>query len=274
MDILSPFPALIVSAVLTLSAAAGTAELPEREHPVSDGAAAVVEELLAERKLSAKQVTVGWKDLTSGEEYYYNGSEYFYGASLYKVALNMYYAEKVAAGEMTWDTRVRGSRLGVLSTGSLEESNNNYSFTLFQGLGSYRKFRIKTAYLYGLTEQEALADRRYLRDHWITARRMIFCLNSLYAEPERFPMVNEHLLAAQPGRYFRLREDRWPIAQKYGQENVNGSWLSTAGIVYTPDRPFLLVVLTRNAPKAEDLITELCVRLGDYALTLRENTAG
>jgi hypothetical protein len=261
----------VVSAALSLSAAGGDPGLPEKEHAVSEGAAAAVEEILAQRKVSSEQITVGWKDLTSGEEYYYNGDEHFYGASLYKVALNMYYAEKVAAGEMTWDSLIGKSQLGVLSTGSLEKSNNGYSYQLYRAMGSYRKFRLGTAYLYGLTEEEAMADRAYLRDHWITSRRMIVCLNTLYSQPERFPMVNEHLLEAQPGRYFRLREDRWPIAQKYGAESVYASWLSTAGIVYVPDRPFLLVVMTRNLPRAEETITELCVRLGDYALTLKEN---
>ncbi len=270
MSLLTSCTALIVSAVLAASAAAGAVDLPQREQPAADGAAAVVEAVLAEKKLKPGQVTVGWKDLVSGEEYYYNGDDVFYGASLYKVALNMWYAERVANGELTWDSLIRSARLGALTTGSLENSNNNYSFTLSQAFGSYRKARVACASYYGLTEEEALADRMYLRDHWITARRMIVCLDTLNSEPDRFPTVTDHLLKAQPGRYFRLREDRWPIAQKYGAETVNARWLSTAGIVFVPDRPFLLVVMTRSAPKPEEIITDICVRLGDYALTLRD----
>ena len=271
MSLFTSCTALIVSAVLTTSVAGGSVSLPEDEHLITDGAAAVVETVLEEKKLKPGQVTVGWKDLVSGEEYYYNGDEVFYGASLYKVALNMYYAEKVANGELTWDSTIRSARLGALTAGSLENSNNDYSFTLSQAFGSYRKARTACAGYYGLTEEEALADRMYLRDHWITSRRMIFCLNTMYNEPDRFPTVIDHLLKAQPGRYFRLREDRWPIAQKYGAETVNARWLSTAGIVYVPERPFLLVVMTRSAPKPEEIITDLCVRLGDYALTLQND---
>ena len=135
------------------------------------------------------------------------------------------------------------------------------------------KARVACAGYYGLSEEEALADRQYVRDHWITARRMIFCLNTLNSEPERFPTVIDHLLNAQPERYFRLQEDRWPIAQKYGAETVNARWLSTAGIVFVPERPFLLVVMTRSAPKPEEVISQLCVSLGDYALTLRDGVS-
>lgn len=270
MNVFTSCTALIVSAVLTASAAAGTVDLPEPEHPIADGAAAVVESVLEERKVKPGQVTVGWKDLVSGEEYYYGGDEVFYGASMYKVALNMYYAEKVADGELTWDSLIRSGRLGVLSTGSLENSNNNYSYALSQAFGSYRRARVACAKYYGLTEEEALADSMYLRDHWITARRMIVCMDTLHSAPERFPTVEEHLLKAQPGRYFRLKEDRWPIAQKYGAETVNARWLSTAGIINVPERPFLLVVMTRSAVRPEEIISRMCVKLGDYALTLRD----
>ena len=268
MDVISTCTALILSAVLTLSAAGGTVAEPEREHPAADGAAAVVEEVIAQRRLTDKQVAVGWKDLVSGEEYYYNADENFYGASMYKVALNMHYARRVAEGELTWDSLVRGARLGILTTGSLEASNNNYSYSLVLAMGGYRAFRTSTAWLFGLTEEEALADRRYIRDHWITPRRMITCLDTLYNDPDSYPTVTEHLLNAQPGRYFRLHEDRWPIAQKYGAEKVNGTWLSTGGIIYVPGRPFLLVVMTRNCPRPEEVIAQMCVSLGDYALTL------
>ncbi len=273
MDLWTTCTALIVSAVLAASSAAGTLELPEQEHPAAEGAAAVVEQVISERKLRSDQITVGWKDLVSGEEYYYNADAVFYGASLYKVALNMYYAEKVAQGELTWDSRIRNGRLGTLTAGSLENSNNGYSFTLSGAFGSYRNARTACAPYYGISEEEAQADRLYLRDHWITSRRMIRCLDTLNSEPERFPTVTEHLLNAQPGRYFRLHEDRWPIAQKYGAENVNARWLSTAGIVFVPERPFLLVVMTRNAPKPEEVISLLCVRLGDYALELRDGVS-
>ena len=291
MKLKTTLTALLLSAVLTLTASGAAAPSPSPEplieeeetvlpmeetealpgaHPIADGAREIIETFLAEQGITSKQIAVGWRDLRSGEEYYFNPDTNFYGASLYKVALNMYFAERVAAGEMDWDTLISSGRLDVLMTGSLEESNNSYSYTLTRYFGSYRKFRIRTSYLYGMTPEETMADRRYLRDSWITPRRMITCLQTLYNEPDRFPRVTMHLFRAQPGRYFRWFEDRWPIAQKYGYYRISWLEISTAGIVYVPERPFLLVVLTHGAPMAEENIGRLCTLMGDYALTLIE----
>ena len=283
MKKINSFTALLLAALFLLTASGAAAADPAAEpelsgeeeaaplpetHPVADGAQEIIESFLAEQRITAKQIAIGWMDLVSGEEYYFNADVNFYGASLYKVALNMYFAERVAAGEMDWDTRILNGQLDVLMTGSLEESNNSYSYTMTRYFGSYRKFRIATSYLYGMTKEETMADRRYLRDSWITPRRMITCLKTLYDEPDRFPRVIMHLLRAQPGRYFRWYEDRWPIAQKYGYYRISWLEISTAGIVYVPGRPFLLVVLTHGAPMAEENIGKLCQLLGDYALTL------
>ena len=249
--------AILAGTVMALTTAGG--EPAQEVTP----AGALIEEYLTENKISEKQLALGWLDLETGESYYVNKDVNFYGASLYKVALNMYWAERVANGEANWDTLVGGGRLGTLMTGSLEQSNNNYSYKLYQALGAYRASKVAEAYLYGLTEAEAKADRKYWTDSYITPRRMITCLYTLYSEPERFPTVTDHLLLAQPGRYFRLYEDRWDIAQKYGYLSNFGRDISTAGIVYAPE-PFLLVVLTHNLPRAEEHISTLCVILGDY----------
>ena len=257
MSILTTCAAVLTGTVMALTAAGGE---PAQE---VTGAGAVIEEYLTENKITEKQLALGWLDLETGEAYYVNKDVNFYGASLYKVALNMYWAEKVASGEADWDTIVSGGRLETLMTGSLEQSSNNYSYKLYQPMGAYRASKLAEAYLYGMTVEEARADRKYWTDSYITPRRMITCLYTLYSQPERFPTVIDHLLLAQPGRYFRLHEDRWLIAQKYGYLSNFGRDISTAGIVYAPE-PFLLVVLTHNLPKAEEHISNLCVLLGDY----------
>ena len=257
MSILSSCTAIIAGAVMALTAAGG------EPAPDYTGAAQVIETYIAENNISPAQMAVGWRNTVTGEEYYVNADTNFYGASLYKVALNMYWAERVYNGEATWETRVSGAPLETLMTGSLEQSNNNYSYKLYQALGAYRASKLKVAYLYGMTEEEARADRKYWTDSYITPRRMLYCLNLLYTESERFPTVIDHLLVAQPDRYFRLHENRWDIAQKYGYFTKFGLDISTAGIVYAPE-PFLLVVLTHNLPNAEEPISNLCVLLGDY----------
>ena len=257
MSLLTACAAVMAGTVMALTVAGG-----EPAQEVS-GAGTVIEEYLAENRITEKQLALGWLDLETGEQYYVNKDVNFYGASLYKVALNMYWAEKVANGEADWDTRVSGAPLSTLMAGSLEQSNNNYSYRLYQPLGAYRASKLVEAPYYGLTAEEARADRKYWTDSYITPRRMITCLYTLHSQPERFPTVEDHLLLAQPGRYFRLYEDRWEIAQKYGYFSDFGRDISTAGIVYAPE-PFLLVVLTHNLPRAEEHIARLCVLLGDY----------
>ena len=114
----------------------------------------------AMNKIGEKQLALGWLDLETGEAYYVNKDVNFYGASLYKVALNMYWAEKVANGEATWDTTVGGGRLETLMTGSLEQSNNNYSYKLYQPLGAYRASKLVEAPYYGMTAEEAYQAAR------------------------------------------------------------------------------------------------------------------
>ena len=264
MGLLETGAALILSAALSLSAGQTAAE---EISAVSEGARAVVEAYVQENAVAPDQMAVGWRDLTTGAEYYVNENEDFYGASLYKLALNMVWANRVARGEIDWDYRVDRIRLEELSRGSLVDSNNDYSYVLCQGLGSYRKAKLACAPLYGMTREEAYANKKYYKDHWITPRQMITCMQTLWDDPEAYPRVVDCLLLAQPGRYFRLEEDRWPIAQKYGWLHIGGMDISTAGIVYAP-RPFLLVVMTHNLPAAEEHIAALCREMGDYALAL------
>ena len=122
MSLLTTCAAVLAGTVMALTSAGGE---PAQE---IDGAGALIEEYIAENKIGEKQLALGWLDLETGEAYYVNKDVNFYGASLYKVALNMYWAEKVANGEATWDTTVGGGRLETLMTGSLEQSNNNYSY--------------------------------------------------------------------------------------------------------------------------------------------------
>ena len=264
MSILETGAALILGAALALS---GGQTAAEEAADAADGARAVVESYVEENAIEPEQLALGWRDLTTGAEYYVNENENFYGASLYKLALNMVWANRVASGEIDWDYRVGQTKLGELSRGSLEDSDNNYSYILCQGLGSYRKAKLECAPLYGMTREEAYANKKYYKDHWITPRQMITCMQTLWDDPEAYPRVVDCLLRAQPGRYFRREEDRWPIAQKYGWLRIGGMDISTAGIVYAP-RPFLLVVMTHDLPEAETHIAALCRRLGDHALTL------
>ena len=53
-------------------------------------------------------ITLGYRNLVTGEEHFYKGGEYMVTCSMYKVPLNMYFTEKVYNGEMDWDTEIGG----------------------------------------------------------------------------------------------------------------------------------------------------------------------
>ena len=50
-------------------------------------------------------ITLGYRNLVTGEEHFYKGGEYMVTCSMYKVPLNMYFTEKVYNGEMDWTRR-------------------------------------------------------------------------------------------------------------------------------------------------------------------------
>ena len=53
-------------------------------------------------------ITLGYRNLVTGEEHFYKGGEYMVTCSMYKVPLNMYFTEKVYNGEMDWATEIGG----------------------------------------------------------------------------------------------------------------------------------------------------------------------
>ena len=242
------------------AAGALAAEAPSPE----SGAGAVIEAFLEEYSIPRESLSIGYRDTGTGEEYFVNPDQEMDAASLYKIPLNMCWAEKVARGEMDFETPVYGISLDDLMRASLVHSDNEKSGSLINGLGSYGEYRAATAAYYGLEEASVWSDRRYLLGNFTTARQMMHCLEILSGEPHRFPRVIDYMLEAEPEGYFRKTEQPWPVAQKYGFNSGDGFLVvNAAGIVYT-DSPFLLVVLTFNVFHPEDRLSELCARLGEY----------
>ncbi len=253
-------------AALTLACLGGVSARAAEPAPLpAEGAEAVIEAFLTDHKVNRELIGIGYLDPATGEEYYFNGDGEFFAASLYKVPLCMAWAERIAGGEASYDTVLTGQRLGEMMDQSLILSDNTASANLMDGLGGLYAARATFARYLGMTEEEARADRHYLKNGFFTARRMMLCMRTLYTEQERFPDILPRLLQANPGEYLKRTEDRWPIAQKYGWLHIGGMDISTAGIVYAP-RPFLLVVMTHNLPDAEGHIAALCRLLGDNAL--------
>ena len=132
---------------------------------------ALTEEYLAGCRISDRAVVaIGYKNLVTGEEHYYNGDRYMTAASLYKLPLNMYYAARVADGEMEFTTPVYGVPYEQMMKSSLISSNNEMSERLESALGTYGEYRTAIA---PLMDVDVTSDPAFLRYNWFTAEQVI-----------------------------------------------------------------------------------------------------
>ena len=207
----------------------------------------------------------GYKNLVTGEEHYHNGDSYYVAASMYKVPLNMMFAEKVANGEMSWETTVGGYPYETLMQGSIIDSNNAYAETLWNsiGNGSYRTYRELMAPYVG--EDAQTVDPKYYENNFSTPRQIIYALDLLYNNPDRFPKILDTMKLAEPDRYFRYGEHRYEIAHKYRflQEEFH-TYVNDCGIAFT-DEPIAIVAFTDNSPNTLDMLTAYASLMCDYS---------
>ena len=246
------------------SAPGDAAQEDAAEAPAADWDT-IVRDLLAEHSLYDTQVAVGYLNLVTGEEHYLNPDEYMGAASMFKLPLCMYYTELLKTGQTTWDEQKEGESYKSVQDNILLYSDNKAAERLWEKLGGYGVFRRLTAPYMGADPEEIKGlNEQYNR---YTARQFITCLKLLYSENERFPDILETMKQAMPDRYFRLHENRWPIAHKFGyipstmpnEESV----LNDCGIVFT-SQPFALVCFTRNSGMSEQFLTACCTAMCDY----------
>ena len=270
--------AVLLFAGLCLPAAADDAA-PAGEDPAAgaasseDGGAQIADQdwdtlildLLAEHDLYGTQVAVGYLNLVTGEEHYLNPDEYMTAASMFKLPLCMYYTELLKTGKTTWDEQKEGESYKSVQDNILLYSDNKAAERLWEKLGGYAEFRRLTAPYMGADLEEIKGvNEQYNR---YTARQFITCLKLLYDENERFPDIVETMKQAMPDRYFRLHENRFPIAHKFGfipsTMSNEESALNDCGIIFT-SQPFALVCFTRNGGAAEQFLTSCCTVMCDY----------
>lgn len=224
----------------------------------------VVQELLDRYKADPASLCLGYYNTVTGEEHYLNPDQYMVAASMYKVPLNMIYAEKVANGEMDWDTRVAGYRYEQALEESIVHSNNTVSVNMSYALGNnnWRAFRRILAPYMGADPDTV--EPKFFENNFSTARQMISCLRLLYEENERFPRIIETMQRAEPHNYFKLREQRFNIAHKYGFLSTEWHlYMNDCAIAYTDD-PILLVLYSDNTVKAYDVMADYCTMMCDY----------
>lgn len=256
---------LIVCFPCTVSAA---------EDPRFDGKTLeeIVDDFMKSNHVTYVDLAFGYYNTVTGESYYFNGDKLTNAASLYKVPLNMYFGELITKGEYSFDTVVNGHTYEEIQYLSIENSNNALSEAMQMEIGTYEEYR--TALLPLLGETVETVDPYYFRHNSFTAKQLIYCLKTLYEEPERFPDVLEHMINQDHFQIFTLREKRYQMANKYGflSYELNGVEYEVdneMAIVYTED-PFLMVAMSRNVSGTAGTLSNLCTLFCDYTNYCRE----
>ena len=225
----------------------------------------IVQDLIAGHNAYDTQVGVGYLNLVTGEEHYLNPDTFMGAASMFKLPLCMYFTEQMQSGQIVWDAEAMRSSYKDVQDRVLLDSSNEDAQILWEQLGGFAAFRSLTAAYMG-AEPEDMAGE-VSQYNLYTPRHFIACLRLLYTERERFPDVLETMLQATPDHYFRMSENRYDIAHKFGYVPVTapGEDLLTndCGIIFT-SQPFALVVFTSNVAEGEQLLADFCTAMCDY----------
>ncbi len=229
---------------------------------------ALIAEFLQACKIDEKTVSFAYYNTVTGEEHYFQGDKAMTAASVNKLPLNMYYAEKLYNGEISWETTYNGVAYKLVQEYSLRYSNNEYTNALIDAIGDYTAYRRAILPYIGLTEEDI--EFAYLTVNEFTAQEIMHCLKLLYEDPDRYPGVMDNLLLATPGEYFEQKIENYDIAQKYGWYVQDGhNSINCVGIVDTED-PILLAVFSDNCSMGKELLGEYCSLMVRYT---EESTA-
>ena len=267
--------ALALALLLAPAAALAAAQdAPEAETPIPHAERfagrdwdAVMEEFLAQHGASPARLGAAYYNTVTGEEHLLNGDVYRYAASVYKLPLNMLYGERVYRGEMSMDDVISGWPYRDMQRLSLEKSSNDISALLCNHLGTRQQYCEAIAPL--LADDPDSLGEEYLFKCYVnelTPAQILHALKLLYAAPERYPDVLEHMSAAQQDEYFCMTERRYRVAHKYGcliSEEDESVTVNDCGVVWTDD-PILLVMFTDSLPGAFTLLGDYCTLMCDY----------
>ncbi len=281
---------LLIFALIFSLGISASAEEPEAEDPAENETATEQQteeedepsewekqllNLLQEYDADPATITAGYYNFTTGEEHYYNADEYRVSGSMYKVPLNMLFLDWVAEGKLGMDDLIGGFRYSELLKGTIIDSNNDYARTLWDYAGAtiqttpastfYHRYRILIAPIMG--EDPETVDDKYYENNFFTARQMLTCMKALYDGGEKYEPLVEAMQQAEPNKYFRLHEDRFDIAHKYG-------WFAEGDILHMndcalcfTDDPIAIVLFTTGTQNAYGVMTAFCTLMCEYTQT-------
>lgn len=214
----------------------------------------LVGEELWKWKVKPKDVATGFKNTVTGETRFLNPDEYIYAASVYKVPLNMYYADRIAAGEMELDTPVGGVKYELLMNSSIVSSNNNNAQKLRDSVTwDFRAYQdlVLENYLMPDEEERTEVNPLFYQSHYYNQRMVINFLSVLYENPRTYGYLIEKMKISMPrDSLFKGIDTGYEVAHKYGLFTIDGyQALNDVGIVYTPE-PILISMFTKNTSAA------------------------
>ncbi len=259
------FLCVILALVIILGCAPVFAAHAAQESPAVPENAdwdSLIEAFLAENGVDPERVAMGYFNSVTGEEHYFRGDVQMTAASVNKVPLNMYYAEKLYNGEISWETPYGGLPYKQAQELSLRYSNNDYTNAMIDAIGDYPVYRHAICPYIGVDPDEK--EHSFFTVNEFTAEQIMYALKLLYAEPERYPGVMDNMLLANPGEYFEQIVDSYEIAQKYGWFVLDGhNCINCVGIVET-EEPILLSIFTDNCSMGKDILGEYCALMCSY----------
>lgn len=222
----------------------------------------VVDAFMEEHGTDPELVAFGYYNTVTGEEHYHRGGEYMISGSMFKVPLNMLYTEKIANGEMDWDSKIAGIAYSNLLEWTIVNSDNQMAEYLWKATGSYRTYRELICPYMGVDPETA--DPMYWKNNYFTSEQMIHCLRTLYENQDNFPRLIDTMLKAEPENYFKYHEQDFEIAHKYGYL-VEGYrlYMNDCAICYTDD-PILIVLFTDTIKNPYETMTDFCTLMCDY----------
>ncbi len=230
----------------------------------------IVSELFELYDVNEENIGLGYYNLVTGEEHYVNADQYMISGSMFKVPLNMLFTEKVGKGELAMDDLIGGYRYSELLDGSIVHSNNDYAKILWSEAGKwldnentvYHRYRELIAPYMGVDPENA--DPKYYENNFFTPKQMITCLRLLAENPERFPGLIEKMQKAEPNNYFKLKEQRYDIAHKYGYLTKGSTlYLCDSAIAYTDD-PIVFVMFTDGVNSAYNVMADFATMMCGY----------
>ncbi len=223
----------------------------------------LVNEFLAAAQVEDESVAIGYYNTVTGEEHYLHGYELVAGGSMYSLPLTMYYSEMLHNEEISWDTTIGGYDYRTLIHSVICSDDIDKAKILISGIGSDEDYRRAICPYLGIDPQTV--DTYLPTADSFTAEQLTHCLKTLFAEPERFPGVMDHLLHANAGEYFEQIVGDFDIGQKYSQTTEGkDTIINCVGFVDMED-PIIISILTTNCRLGKKI-------LGDFAALMCEYT--